>query len=153
MYEEKLLKKLLTKHVENSNGKVRKLSDAELERAKAQIIKKIADRYRNVKSLAESEINRRRSRSRGALPDVPEKIPNTLEGLAEALGIPMQHKLPRGGVTSRLSQVNEYSKSQKAWERAPKKVRKAWIEVLKHNKDDVCILPEILLKLKNLKNK
>ena len=104
--------------------------------------------YKNVKSLAEAEINRRRSRSPGAFPDVSEIIPSTLEGLAEALGIPMQHKLPRGGVTSRLRQVSEYSKSQKAWEKAPKKVRKAWIEVLKHNKEDVCILPKILLKLK-----
>lgn len=148
VHEEKLLNKLLTKHVEDSNGKAKKFSNPELDRAKARIIKKIGDRYRNVKRLAEAEINRRRSRSSAALPDVPEEIPNTLEGLAEALGISMQHKLPRGGVTSRLRQVKEYSKSQKAWEKAPKKVRKAWIEVLKHNKEDVCILPKILLKLK-----
>ena len=119
------------------------------------VISKLLDQnidrsYRNVKRLAEAEINRRRSRSPGALPEVPEIIPKTLEGLAEALGIPMQHKLPRGGVTSRLRQVSKYSKSQKAWEKAPKKVRKAWIEVLRHNKEDVCILPEILLKLKKL---
>ncbi len=109
--------------------------------------------YRNVKRLAEAEINRRRSRPTGALLEVPDIIPNTLEGLAEALGIPMQHKLPRGGVTSRLRQVSKYSKSQKAWEKAPKKVRKAWIEVLRHNKEDVCVLPEILFKLKKVNNR
>ena len=108
----------------------------------------IESRYRNVKRLAETEINRRRKRSPSAFPDVPSEIPNNLEGLAQALGISVQYKLPKGGVTSRLRELRHYSKSEKAWKEAPKKARKAWAEVLRHNKEDVCILPKILLKLK-----
>lgn len=108
----------------------------------------IESRYRNVKRLAEIEINRRRSISPDEFPNIPKKIPKNLEGLAEALGIPMQDKLPINGITDRFRKVREYSSSRKAWEKAPREVQNAWKEVLMHNKEDVCILPQILLKLK-----
>lgn len=68
----------------------------------------------------------------------------SLKKVALAMGLDTTNNLLPGGVTERLRKVNEYSDAKSRWETAPKSVRKAWQEVLEHNRADVRLIYDMM---------
>lgn len=101
---------------------------------------KITKRYRNVRAIAQRCFNQVKER-----PKFPESY--ALRDFAESLGLRLPAKLKKGGVTDRLREVRAYSVSRAKWASAPSSVRRAWRQVLEHNKTDVMILPDILKRM------
>lgn len=101
----------------------------------------ISKRYRNVRSISKAWYSRKQ---RGFA--VPRSW--ALFDVAEGLGIVTRGKLGVGGVTKRLREVREFSKSRERWARAPNSVKRRWRELLEHNKSDVMLCHEIVLKLR-----
>ena len=110
------------------------------QRAEARASKQLGRRYRNVKLIA----------ARWCRNNIPDDLPGewSLHELAQAMGLSVTKKLPRGGVTSRLRLVKEYSGSKRRWEGAPSKARKAWLEVLQHNLADVKLIFEMMNRIR-----
>ena len=102
--------------------------------------KKLERRYRNVKLIAERWCKKK----------IPKQLPDdwTLHDVAQSMELDVTAKLPRGGVTSRLRLVKEYSGSKRRWQAAPAKVRKAWREVLQHNLADVKLIVEMMNRMR-----
>jgi hypothetical protein len=98
---------------------------------------KITKRYRNARAIASRWFNKH-----GDLYQKPKTF--ALVDVAMSLGVTLDAKLPKGGVTSRLRSVGNYSSSKRKWESAPPSVRREWQEVLEHNRFDVMSMLEIL---------
>ena len=102
-------------------------------------------RYRNVRLIAKRWCNREVAKGKCEAQFLDVKpIDWSLREIAEAMGFPLTGKLPRGGVTERLRQVKEHSKSRARWESAPDSVHIAWNEILEHNREDVRLLYDIM---------
>lgn len=69
-------------------------------------------------------------------------------GITKTLGVSIPEKLPKGGVTSRLRDVRDYSHTRQAWANAPAGIKKKWREVLEHNRSDCECLHEVLTALR-----
>ena len=101
---------------------------------------KITKRYRNVLGISKKRFNRKPK-------DFPNRSSNKLNTLMEitrVLGVSVTEKLAKGGVTSRLRDVRDYSYSRTAWAKAPEGVRQKWREILEHNRSDCECLYEVL---------
>lgn len=101
---------------------------------------KITKRYKNVLGISKKRFNSRPE----AFPKRSSDNPNTLVEITKTLGISIPEKLAKGGVTSRLRDVRNYSYSRQKWAKAPAEIKKKWREVLEHNRSDCECLYEIL---------
>ena len=103
----------------------------------------VTKRYKNVRSISKAWFNRHSC-------DITGPESGTLVDLAKTLGLDVNAKLEKGGITDRLRSVRNYSKSKKHWRTAPKSVKDKWTEVLEHNRLDVLLMREVMLKLHEL---
>ena len=110
---------------------------------KKEIVHDIEKRFSDVRAIAKRFFNK--------YPDAfkePQAInEHSLKNVAAKVGLSLAQKLEKGGMTCRLREVREYSKSAKKWAAAPDSVRRSWREVLEHNRVDTTCLIEILRKL------
>ena len=116
-------------------------SEYELRVIERQVGHRITKRYRNVRSIARRWLNQ---------PDrgYPKPADNSLRSVAQVMGIPLEKKLERGGVTARLRAVREYSASRIRWESAPQKVKRQWREILMHNHWDVLATYQVMVHMR-----
>lgn len=104
---------------------------------------RITRRYRNVRSIAKTWLNKQAGR-------YPTPTTFALVDVAESMGIALNLKLPEGGVTSRLREVRDFSSSSKRWSSAPAKIRNKWREVLEHNRSDVTAIREMMMHMRQI---
>ena len=106
-------------------------------------------RYRNVRLIAKRWCNREVAKGKCEAQFLDVKpIDWSLREVAGAMGFTLTEKLPTGGVTNRLRKVKEYSHSKASWEAAPAATRRAWREVLKHNREDVRLIYEMMNRMR-----
>ncbi|MDA7864766.1 hypothetical protein N9B24_01440 [bacterium] len=144
-YEFNQLTHQLTKQFENEKtDKLASVSEGELKLitkyAEARASKQLRRRYRNVKLIS----------ARWCRNNMPDDLPSewALHEVAQAMGLSVTKKLPRGGVTSRLRLVKEYAGGKRRWREAPAKVQKAWLEVLQHNREDVKLIFDLMNRIR-----
>ena len=109
-----------------------------------QVKHSIEKRYRNVLGISKKCFNSKPE----AFPERSSNKLNTLMGITKTLGVSIPEKLPKGGVTSRLRDVRDYSHTRQAWANAPAGIKKKWREVLEHNRSDCECLHEVLTALR-----
>ena len=108
-----------------------------------QVGHRITRRYRNVRTIAKRWFNREEC-------PYPKPASQALHDMMQAMGLPLQHKLPKGGVTDRLRAVRDYSSSKKKWDAAPSSVRRQWKEILQHNKSDVTSIFTMMVRIRGI---
>ena len=97
----------------------------------------IISRYKNVRSIAKRWLRERSS-------DYSQPDTHDLISVAKAVGLNPPVQFRKGEMTERLRLVGEYSSTKSGWQRAPKRIREAWRELLRYNQSDVMTMHELM---------